>query len=258
MGKIWTSDELAFIAEHDSWTARQLAAHLGRTLNAVAVRRNRERRGVIRAQGNGPADWTMDEDEFLLTTVNLTAWQAAKRLTEMGRNRTAGGVKSRRQQLTKLTGVAFGDYQTRNKHPLHIHGPRLVAKTCTTCGLLLGPEWYSDYRPGRGYNGRCRKCSSELSASRGWRKDEPGQTDAGKESKRYWQNESLLTADRAGMEWTEVDHRVAADPDLTIIEKAKRLRRTYFAVHNMTQRNGYPSRHPLPRIGEPVESWVIG
>ena len=141
-------------------------------------------------------------------------------------------------------------------------GPRtLLAKTCRGCGLLLDARWFGKRRDrgGRGHLSRCVKCETAAKNARGRapltgerKRKASAQRDAAMH--RYWQ----LTVERAvnsRKEWTDDDLQVLADSDLSLMEKALMLGRTYNAISVQTSARGYKSRIGL---GDPHRlEWII-
>lgn len=63
------------------------------------------------------------------------------------------------------------------------------------------------------------------------------------------------TAHRKGQPWLEVDHKILADPDYTLTEKALLLERTYAGVQRACSANGYRSHVGK---GDPErDQWII-
>lgn len=141
--------------------------------------------------------------------------------------------------------------------PGDVAGRTLVAKTCIKCGLVLSGHCFTRKGKGTGkqwYESACRKCLNVTNVTRQnnvgkYREMERKRTDA-------YQEASLPTADRAGQEYTDQDHRVLADRTLTTLEKAIATRRTYKGVASSIHRLGYTSRPDLAAILRDGR-WVI-
>lgn len=130
-------------------------------------------------------------------------------------------------------------------------GPRTVlAKTCTGCGLFLNGEWFYPVRRGGlvYLNGKCKRCIyAGMHATRAERRSRKGEHED-----RERQRISLRSATRTTYEYTDREMQVLAREDLTTLEKALELGRTYFAVRTALRkfglshrqhRNDYPTDH---------------
>lgn len=187
------------------------------------------------ARVNGRA-WTESEDAVLRENPDLTAKEIALRL---GRNHHV--VQKRRIKL----GLRPSNDGERKNRRAHAIGRRtVVAKTCTACGLLLDAYWYGVRVDGRSES-RCRACRSRLNQSQ--------------ERRGSWfqaaQSVTKSAAIREGDEWTESDYAILTQPDLSLVEMALALGRSYASVANARHYGGASDR--LPALGEPEETWVI-
>jgi hypothetical protein len=152
----------------------------------------------------------------------------------------------------------LGLVATASKYPLAIAGRTLVAKTCNRCGLLLDATWFAKARGnGRG-NSTCLACFNQF-----YRRYDPAQrkqryADEGSNAAvrlRVMQAITLPTATRHREEWTDHDMRILENPDLTRLEKAIKVRRTYFAVSTKLGKLQLPSKAGK---GDPLlAQWII-
>jgi hypothetical protein len=249
---LWSVEDLNFIDAHPDMPKERLAEALQRETWEVAAALGRLRSSVV------SEPWTMEEDEFILATQHLSARQVAVQI-----ERTYDAVTSRRKVLAREHGVNFGSDGTK-KDPYHIGARPLIAKTCTKCGLLLASEWFA-FMPARGgvpahWRISCKKC---VSAS-GYASVKKG-TNNYKGSDRYKQKtaqsrkrlQDLTTsrATRSGQDWIEADYKVLQDPDLTLLEKALKLGRSYNAVAIMCSRQNYKSHVGLGSAEK--DQWYI-
>lgn len=186
--------------------------------------------------------WTSDEDKFVLNTRNLTTQEVARQL-----GRTTSAVTHRRAMLGRRVGMTFA---AGPKGPHIIGRRRLLAKTCGTCGLLLAADRFGLCQGT--WRSRCVHCRAATQApqpSRG-----PSSEQARANTQRL-QAMSLPNASRHRQPYTDSDHEVLADPDLTCLEKALRTKRTYMAAISQCSKFGYHSRVGK---GDPIKGqWVI-
>lgn len=235
---VWTTAELNFIDAHPDMSKADLADALLREpweiTSAVGMLRSKKQ----------SEPWTIEEDAFLLATRHLTARQVAAQV-----GRTYDAVTSRRKILSKLRDVDFG-YGALLASPTHIGARPLIAKTCPKCGLLLASEWFA-FRPARGTRAAhwrvgCKKCVSGSN----YRSTKDGVNNykgSGRyrsktaESRQRLQDITISRASRSREVWLEADHEVLRDPDLTLLEKALKLGRTYNATACACSRSGYKS-----------------
>jgi hypothetical protein len=124
----------------------------------------------------------------------------------------------------------------------------LLAKTCNNCGLFLGAEWF--YKTSKGYATRCARCVTDDVVRR--------QKELGRSPSHHRTNQvaSLATAEATGSEWTDEEHQILADATLSVVEKALKLRRTYYATQTAIHRFGYAVPHVLPE-NMSDHQWVI-
>lgn len=244
----WSDDELGFLLDHPTWTARQVGEALGRGMQSVQHKRYHLRDGWSPEREM----WTESDWDFVRRTPHMTATQVAAHL-----GRTAASIKNARHLLSVKERLSF-DIEGRSKLPSTIGSRTLVAKTCPRCGKFLNAKWfYRLTRVGRPpqWSTDCAKCSH---------KDDPKRVlstsarDGGASARASNRRLQAITRERAhrhGQEWIDTDHEILADPDLTAFEKAIRLGRTYNAVRQAVHVNGYTSK--VGR-GDPVEGvWLI-
>lgn len=240
----WTDEELGFLQDHEHWAARQVGEALGRRVDSIKHMRRKLRSGEARRK----EPWTAEEDEFILATTGLNAREVSERLP----GRSKSSVDERRQILGKVHGVSFGG----RKKPTEIGTRPLVAKTCGDCGLLLDASWFQLNLSRRFWTRQCLRCRPKEDRAKAAARQRARQA-AGLASdcNRKMQEFSLRYAVNKGQPYTEADHAVLADPDLTAIEKAIKLGRTYFSIKTMVSECGYTS---AVGRGDPSDAqWLI-
>lgn len=171
--------------------------------------------------------WSAAEDEFIVETPQLTTAQVAVRL---GRTRSA--VACRRALVARRTGVRF----RVNNDPFKVGDRPLLARTCLDCGVLLEARLFG--RDGESWRSTCTPCRVERHPPRRERFDKD---DGSAERANAKLQAATLPAPRHRFPWLEDDHAVLADPDLTTLQKALRLGRTYMATASAVYKNGYRS-----------------
>lgn len=232
-GKPWADDEKDFLREN--------AGDL--PVSEMALILNRSTRSVAAMLGGLTRAWTAEEDAYIRATANLTSRQVAERMT----GRTYEAVRTRRQKLGVSNGLT-------NKNPNRPGRRRLIAKTCPKCGLLLDASWFTRAHYGN-WVSTCSRCKPDYHANKSQERQRRSGADIQREFVAKQQALTLPTASNRGKEWTAKDDAVLADPDLTVLEKALRLRRTYVAVRGESHRRGYTSRIGK---GDPMKGrWVI-
>lgn len=250
----WTDEEVGELLDLDDLSAREIGKILGRSASSVQAKRYKLRSGWEQER-----EFISDEErDIVRSTPNLTAAQVARQL-----GRSEVSVQNIRRKLTQTEGIDYGSGQ--RKSPYEVGTRRLVAKTCTRCGLLLeANRFVLQTAKGKARNWRpdCTRCnnqanaanpeSARASAPTGWARDR------GASSMRSLYRLNAMTRERAtrhGKPWLESDHGVLRDADLTNLEKALQLGRTYAATKTAVQKNGYTSR---VMRGDPVKGqWVI-
>lgn len=239
INRFFTDEELGFIEENSDWSHQRIADELGRTRDSIAHIRMKLRRGWTRIGGE---PWTLAEDEVL---IEAGPWVTVPQLTERLPGRTRTAIVQRRVALG-LDTIHGG-----RKNPNHVGARPLIAKSCTTCGRLLHGSWFH-FRPNRQlWEQSCKKCGSE------GRADLHRSADRANSTSEWNARVQALTLSRATnhkQPWTDKDHETLADPDLTTVAKALALGRSYAAVKDMCQANGYRSSRFL---GEPTDLWRI-
>lgn len=236
----WSDEEIGFVEDHRDWTAKQIAEELGRKPGSVASIRVRISKGWTRQRD----PYTAEEEAFVLSTPNLTAQQVAKYL-----GRTEKSVVHRRCLLREVKGARFNEF---TKDPHHIGGRPLIAKTCTKCGRVLSAVWFSFAPSMHGWSSRCKRCADSRGAGRAKTEKQVEQT---RQFAKRMQDMTSEHATRSGLLWLSSDHDTLSDPDLTVVEKALSLGRTYHAVVGACSVNGYASK---TGIGDPdKDQWFI-
>jgi hypothetical protein len=245
MSNPWTDEEYGILQDHEDWTARQLAMILNHSLGSIRQKRIRLRKGW------SPIDqrerWSTDDDRFLVSTAHMGSQEVATLL-----GRTSNAVRLRRKILGSVKRIYWG----RNGDPSRIGNRPLIAKTCPTCGLLLQAEWFARASSnGRycGHRSECKRCFKPERHTT--RSDRGGRNLSAEMSNGQLQELSLPHASRSGEIWSSSEHEILSDPDLTRLEKAIRLKRTYFAAVTMIAKCGYQSKVGL---GDPErDQWII-
>ena len=241
--RLWTDEEIGTLLDNPNMPSMDIAQILGRTRRSVDGKRHKIKHGHVSSR----EAWTDSQDDFILANPGMKARVVAEHL---GRAKTA--IDKRRQILTTRHGVSF-DFNS-NKNPHETGDRRLLAKTCPDCGLLLEAHWFGLSHEGHGHGWRkqCTRCRPR-SLSGETRKPWPNADT--KANRERLQAASLPTATKHGQPWTEADHEVLSNPDLTVIQKAFRLNRTYYATSSACADGGYRSR--LGK-GDPMKGvWVI-
>lgn len=239
--RAWTDDEYGLIQAHPDWTNRQLAEALGRTANSVGLKRRALAQGWMPEREH----WSDEEIFTIRSTPHLTAVQVAALL---GRSVRAVGHKRSSENAEAYT----------NKSPFVVGGRPLIARTCRYCGKLLAAKWFTaEAKPNGGevWTTACRKCASVANHAG---RPRPPKTDADRDSRRRstdaLQRISQTTATRKGQVWLDTDHGVLSNPDLSLLEKAVTLGRTYFATASACSKGGYASKVGL---GSVDDQWLI-
>lgn len=235
----WTDEEIGFLLDNWSLPMKQLAEELGRTPGAVAGKRMAIRRGWTPRM----TFWTEEEDQVILESGPYTT---LRQLAEQLPGRSEKVIKTRRERL----GVEVAHRQ--NQLPGTIGARPLLAKTCIDCGRLLQAEWFGFSTGSRRWNSHCRQCHTTRTAATPAYNDRSGHSS----TESYYRLQRLTSerATRTGEEYTDADHEVLADPDLTVLQKALRISRSYAATMGVVKRNGYKSHVGL---GEPTDLWRI-
>lgn len=218
---------------------KRLASHLkavhniASKSNAERLAESRRRRGV-----KPPNYWTPEQDALILERPDLS-YAAIGRMTGHTKYSAEGrGIFLRNQ------GLPVPRRNSWNQRPTQKRGRRLLAQTCSGCGLLLDAEWFHR-REDRSYSPKsvCRVCSSDRGAR------------INKDNYHDLQRKSLEWVVDPGREYTDADVEVLSREDIDCLEMARLLKRSYASVTGMRQRLGLgPAK---PRLAEPVENWVI-
>lgn len=128
----------------------------------------------------------------------------------------------------------------------------MIAQTCKECGLLLQAMWFNRDNKRNAWHKFCKRCQSRR-PSRHARAQKARKQMA--PSRAALQSLSMATASNAGNAWTEPDMVILYDPDMTVIQKALTLRRTYFATESACFANAAKSKRGL---GDPErDQWII-
>ena len=248
--RIWTDEEIGTVADTMNIPRVEALFMLpGRTLGAVDEQRGKIRRGLSSTRRS----WTTDDDEYLLSMPIVTERVAAEWL-----GRSVSAVNSRRHRLRKSEGVAV-------KRELFVTGPigrrTLLARTCYGCGLLLDASWFTRYRTkvSCGWGSRCVRCVAARVGNKAMRKRANGsryRSSGSKfQSRARMQDLTRPRATRHGQPYIGKDFDVLANADLTILQKALILGRTYAGTQTALSKNGWASKTGL---GDPANgTWFI-
>lgn len=237
----WTDAEIGYLVDTMDRPVIEQARHLGRSISAIKGARHR----IVAGKPIGPVYrlWTEEEDALLRAAgTSRTGPDLAEEL-----GRTPGAVERRRYDL----GIRVDVNNPYRLSPFTATGRKLLAKTCTCCGLLLSAKWFQFCKQDKSWESHCRKCKGS-NYSESTRRNNLKAKEA---YRRRAQALTLPLAERNHQEYTEADHAVLADPTKTALAKALLLKRTYNAVHTAVSLNGYGSQKPL---GDPYqERWLI-
>lgn len=130
-----------------------------------------------------------------------------------------------------------------------IGGRTLLAKTCSTCGLLLdASSFYKESSTNKGLHYTRTRSSCKWCVSR-WNDHKDGEYSRGQ------QDLSLPTSGRSNFQYMQSDHDICSDASTTLLQKARAMERTYYATLTFVKRNKYTSK---TRLGDKTESqWRI-
>jgi hypothetical protein len=231
--KAWTDEDIGYVMETLAQPVKDVARHLDRSVASISSTRSK-----LKAGWTGPefSPWTAPEDAVIASMRYATAAEIAAKLP----GRSEAAVNIRRSKI-RAGGLS------RNKKNPHAPGARtVVARTCRSCGLLLPSEWFSrkvTTRQGVSTNSDCRKCLS-LSNQERVKRNGYVRPDRGDSRDIYRHRAQELTssvAENNHQDYTEADHEILADPTITSLTKALRLKRTYLATLAACQKFGYVS-----------------
>lgn len=242
-GRRWTDEEVGFVADSEHLTAKEIGQALGRSEPSVWAIRKKIREGKVVL-----APWSDDDVDFVRATPHLTHHEVAKHL-----GKKPSTIRGIRQRLGRSEGLKFDAYEG-NKNPHWIGKRQLLAKTCTKCGLLLDASWFVLRKTGgKSWFAACLRCSPH-SRSDGNRSNEQKRRDSEASTQRQ-QAISLPHAVNHRQPWVGADDKVLADPDLTLLEKAIKLGRTYIGTRSRCHSAGFTSKIGK---GDPLNGvWVI-
>lgn len=243
--RFWTEDDKGFVLDNPEMSARELGELIDRSGESV----QKMRRAL--AQGFSPSrmPWSETEDDIIIAGGPYATIEA---LTSKLPGRTSSAIKERRQTL------GVNGARGLNKSPHTPGGRPLIAKSCVACGLLLPSDWFAWRNATRTWASRCKKCASQY-VNR-YRKgpddaERKRRARSSSESYRRFQATSLERATNRRQPYTAEDHKVLADPDLTLHQKALRLGRSYAAVADACSVSGYKSHVGLGDAEKDI--WVI-
>jgi hypothetical protein len=243
--RLWTDEEYALLEDKADARNVDLARELGRTTQEVSRKR------IMLAKGWTPkvSPWTPEEDSVI---ISASPFATAEQLTEKLPGRTRKAVEERSRKLGRFSVAGF------QKSPSHIGARPLLAKTCTKCGLLLPAGWFQWFDRKTGWSSHCRKCRSK-----GTMDTRKARVEVTPEKRKAYtakyenrcQAITLPTVTKAREPYTEKDHKILSDPDMTLIQKAVLLGRTFKAIKKACFKFEYKSHVGL---GDPERDlWMI-
>ncbi len=181
--------------------------------------------------------WSDLEVQVVRDTADWTAAEVAMRL-----GRTPSSVAHMRTRLRADEGLTWGHHL--NIDPNAVGLRRLVAKTCSDCGVVMDAKWFRRNQQAGCWTSTCTACRrgprSDVEREGTQDRNRRSQTSMRASIERF--QRATIPAAKAGQEWTTTDLGVLADPDLTILDKALRLGRTYKATVVALSRGGHTSR----------------
>lgn len=237
----YSEEELSYISDR-SLTASEVASLTGIKRGTVSGIRQRIDKGSF-----STSDWLDSEVDYIVEKAGRMT--TARIAAQLGRPEQEVDIEVER---LRRNGV-IGDRGLSNKNPAWVGHRPLIAKTCPSCGLLLGAEWFP--WGGHGWAHDCKKCKGDrknaVSKERYAKEKTTGQQrsiEIGLAKQRY-------TADRAVNRfnrWTEADIAILADRSLSIFDKALKLGRTYYATQQKYVKEGLSTFEPIsdPEEGE--------
>lgn len=242
-GRPWTDEEIGFLQDHEDWTAPRIGEALGRSSTAVRAARKSLRQGKLGASVRLP--WADEEDALL---IDEGRYATAEALADALPGRSVAAIHKRRRALGLETQMGL--------RPFDVGGRPLVAKTCLKCGRLLAGAWFSFQKKQNGWASYCRPCNSEKAHESKDRGKGRWTADMSRAAREKLQRITLPLAERRGEPYTDADLEVLADPSLTDLQKALRLKRTYGAIS--TSRHHYGFKSKPDGLGDPERDvWVI-
>lgn len=241
--RYWTDEEYGLI-QSGEYPTRELALMMECSMSTIKQVRRRIESGD---DGQGSRFNPFEDDVIRERGPHLTAKQLGALL-----GRPWQSVSDRRRKL----GVPVG----YNFDPAKIGARPLVAKTCLGCGLLLQADWFTFLPSKRKWSQRCRKCASTYTTQLpSYKASVARRMDKLSISGRRWiaeaQEYTRRHATHAGQPYTEADHKVLANGDLTHMDKAIQLGRTWVAIATACRTFGYKSHIG---VGNPEsDQWII-
>ena len=189
--------------------------------------------------GHGPL-WSVSDDYFLIDNPLLTAKQIGETL-----GRSPSAVSQRKAKLKAIIEAeGVPQFGKSNKNPHCIGKRTVVAASCKECGLLLDGSWF--YRNGQvAFNQICRRC----------RPIRYGREKFVGGSQRELQRLSKKFATKTHQRFLQEDLRVLGDDNLSILQMALKLSRTYASVSSARQAYCFSNE---VRLGDPADvQWYI-
>lgn len=173
--------------------------------------------------------WSEEEDRLIRDNPRMTAVELAELLP----NRTWQAIKWRRAKKRLLV----GDRSPYRADPFAVAGRKLVARTCSRCGVTRGGDAFGWRADKNCWRQECNYClasrNRKLRVERGY---------SNVDRQREYQQATLPTADRRYFPWTGAEIEVLGDSTLSTVEKAILLRRTYSGTQCAISRYGFASR----------------
>jgi hypothetical protein len=196
-------------------TDDEIAATTGRSIGSVKRMRGRIEAGWVPKMAPPLNRVEMD---FIAANPAMTAQAVADAL-----GATYAAVTYARRRLAREQGADFGT-GPYDKDPTAMGDRMVLAKTCLSCGLLLGGRHFAKAGKGRGLQAHCTECRAlSRPASDHDRLERRVEAMA---------SDPLIPdyASRRYYDYTETDLQVLGDESLTVAEQAARLGRTYGAT----------------------------
>lgn len=219
----------------------EVAELTGKTAEQIKYARRSVRTGRL-PQGAG--GWSDDELELIRMAPHLTASQLADRLP----GRSMQAVKKKRTEMGAASSAGGG----HKNNPASVGRRTLLAKSCTTCGLVLPGAWFPWRSGPRTWASECRSCN----ALRNSAAIAEGRRENGNRGNIRRQTVTLSDISRKGVAYTSEDMTVLSNPDLTTLQKALLLRRTYYGTTCAVSRFGFSSEPQ--HVGDPErDQWII-
>lgn len=242
MGAAIPDEVYGYVADNMDRRVAEVALELGIEQQTVLSARRRIIRGIP-LQGTR-APWTSDEDDI----IRAHPTKSASELAEILVGRSWQAIKLRRSKIAALRGLPKDAYRG---DPMSVAGRPLLARTCSNCGVTRSGSSFPWRKSARVWSQTCVHCRATGAKAR-WSDRGYSTLDRNVEKQRA----SLPTASRAREPYSKRDMSVLAREDLTVLEKAIRLERTYYGANCAVQKFGFRSAPP-PLAARPGDEWKI-